>query len=196
MNTMEETMAKVASYKEFADAVKAKQDAERKLLIAGVKAKIDAITPRAMNLMDMARTLQQAGDKGIEQYFNHNRGTYFGRYDGTPFWGVIYSDRPYMGCKGNVFAIVRQKTGLGDYCTYNRYDYIKDAYVFLEKYETFEKEVLDYINGAVDKVLNKRYSVEYHGVTEVVAENPVQAMKKAVELGYDKQSILKVTPIE
>lgn len=154
MDTINETFEKVVRFKELTDMIRCKEQEERERKKNEMRKRIAEITPRAMALMNMAFTLKNAGVKDMGRFFNSSNGIYFGHYGVWP--GVIFSDKPYMGEKGVVFAIVRQKTALGEYCTYNIYDYIKDASIFIEKYETFEKEVLECINRITDDFINKK----------------------------------------
>lgn len=198
MDAFKETLEKVVKYKELTDAIKAKEQEERERKKSEMKKRIAEITPRAMALMDMVFTLKKAGVKDMERFLNSCDGIYIGHYDIWP--GVIFSAKPYMGVKGIVFAIVRQRTALGEYCTYNEYDYIKDAGIFIEKYEEFEKEVLECINRITDKFLNKetnkRYVIEYKGKTEVVATDEQSALKQAAVLGYPKECIISCSVME
>lgn len=198
MDAFKETLEKVAKYKELTDAIKAKEQEVREMKKNEMRKRIAEITPRAMALMYMTFALKEAGAKNIERFFNHNNGIYIGQYGGWP--GVIFSDKPYMGEKGVVFAVVRQRTALGEYSTYNKYDYIKDAGIFIEKYEEFEKEVLECINRTTDKFLNKetnkRYVIEYKGKTEVVATDEQSALKQAAVLGYPKECIISCSVME
>lgn len=198
MDTINETFEKVVRFKELTDMIRCKEQEERERKKSEMRKRIAEITPRAMALMNMAFTLKNAGVKDMERFFNSSNGIYVGHYGVWP--GVIFSNRPYMGEKGVVFAIVRQKTALGEYCTYNIYDYIKDAGLFIEKYEPFEKEVLECINRITDKFLNKetnkRYVIEYKGKTEVVATDVQSALKEAEVLGYPKECIISCSVIE
>lgn len=198
MDAFKETLERVAKYKELTDAIKAKEQEVREMKKNEMRKRIAEITPRAMALMDMVFTLKKAGVKDMERFLNSCHGIYIGHYDIWP--GVIFSAKPYMGVKGIVFAIVRQRTALGEYCTYNEYDYIKDAGIFIEKYEEFEKEVLECINRITDKFLNKetnkRYVIEYKGKTEVVATDEQSALKQAAVLGYPKECIISCSVME
>ena len=198
MDAFKETLEKVAKYKELTDAIKAKEQEVREMKKNEMRKRIAEIIPRAMALMDMVFALKRAGVKDMERFFNHNNGIYIGHYGGWP--GVIFSDKPYKGEKGVVFAVVRQRSALGEYCTYNAYDYIKDAGIFIEKYEEFEKEVLECINRITDKFLNKetnkRYVIEYKGKTEVVATDEQSALKQAAVLGYPKECIISCSVME
>lgn len=149
MDRLEDTMTKVMNYKKAIDAIKNRENEERARKLTEIRNRINELIPRTMKLYSMAIMMQDAGDKGINEYFSTARGIYFGKYGRCG--GIICSDKPYMGDKGVIFAIVAQRTALSEYCTYNEYDYIKDANIFIERYERFEKDVLDHINKVVRK---------------------------------------------
>lgn len=196
--TIKETIEKVVRFKELTDAIRYKEQEERERKKNEMRKRIAEITPRAMALMDMVFALKKAGVKDMARFFNSNNGIYIGHYGAWA--GVIFSARPYMGEKGVVFAIVRQRSALGEYSTYNEYDYIKDAGIFIEKYEVFEKEVLECINRITDDFINKetkkRYVIEYKGKTEVVATDKQSALKQAEVLGYPKECVISCSVIE
>lgn len=200
MNTISETFEKVVKYKELTDAIKAKEQEEMERKKNEMRERIAEIAPRAMGIVEMAFAMRNAGARArdIERFFNPNNKIYIGHYGIWP--GMIFSDKPYMGEKGVRFAVVRRKTGLGDYCTYNEYNYIKDAGIFIENYEKFEKEVLECINRITDDFLNKetkkRYVIEYKGKTEVVATDEQSALKQAELLGYPKECIISCSVME
>lgn len=197
-NTINETLEKVVRFKELTDTIRNKEQEERKRKENEMRKRIAEIAPRAMSLMDMAFTLKKAGVKDIERFFNSNNKMYIGHYGVFP--AVIFSPRPYMGSKGIVFAIERARTTSGEYYTDNEYDYIKDAGRFIEKYEVFEKEVLECINRITDdffsKETKKRYVIEYKGTTEVVATDKQSALKQAEVLGYPTECVISCTVIE